>query len=82
MDLCSSWTSHLPDGLKVKEMVGVGMNEAELKANPHLTRYFVKDLNKSPILSEIKDASTDVLVCNVSVDYLVRPVVVFREINR
>ena len=58
------------------------MNEAELRANKHLTKFYVKDLNKSPKLEEISDNSTDVVICNVSVDYLVQPIPIFREIHR
>lgn len=58
------------------------MNEAELKANKQLTRSYVKDLNKGPNFEELSDNSTDVVICNVSVDYLVQPIPIFREIHR
>jgi hypothetical protein len=45
----SSWTSHLPDDLKVKRLVGVGMNEEELRANPLLTERRVLDLNQEQV---------------------------------
>jgi hypothetical protein len=49
LDLMSSWTSHLPDDLKVKRLVGVGMNEEELRANPLLTERRVLDLNQEQV---------------------------------
>ena len=58
------------------------MNAPELEKNPHLTKYFVKDLNVTPSLNEVEDESVDVVICNVSVDYLVKPVNVFSELRR
>ena len=82
LDLCSSWVSHFPETLQPTNMVGIGMNASELAANKHLTSYHVKDLNTAPSFPEILDQSIDVVICNVSVDYLVRPVEVFGEIHR
>ncbi|KAL3422880.1 hypothetical protein PVAG01_04627 [Phlyctema vagabunda] len=82
LDLCSSWTSHLPTDFRPKSVTGYGMNDAEMRANRHLTSYHVKDLNKAPSLSEIGDAEVDVVICSVSVDYLTQPLHVFREIGR
>lgn len=58
------------------------MNAPELERNTHLTKYFVKDLNVTPSLSEVEDESVDVVICNVSVDYLVKPLNVFSELRR
>lgn len=59
------------------------MNAQELAANRHLTEWFVKDLNVEPEFGErVESASVDVVVCNVSVDYIVKPVKVFDEIHR
>ncbi|KAJ5050810.1 uncharacterized protein L3040_002679 [Drepanopeziza brunnea f. sp. 'multigermtubi'] len=82
LDLCSSWVSHLPDALKPHSLVGYGMNRQELERNGHLTRFYVRDLNRSPSLEEVESESVDVLICNVSVDYLTQPVEVFKEMNR
>ncbi|RDW60074.1 hypothetical protein BP5796_11680 [Coleophoma crateriformis] len=82
VDVCSSWTSHLPETLKASRIVGYGMNAAEMKANKHLTSYYVKDLNTTPSLQEVEDSSMDVVLCNVSVDYLNQPVEVFKEMGR
>lgn len=82
LDFCSSWTSHLSDDLKPQRMVGFGMNEQELKANRHLTEWHVHDLNKDPRFKDLEDGSVDLVMCNVSVDYLVQPVKVFKEVFR
>lgn len=82
LDICSSWVSHLPADLKPQSMIGYGMNRAELSKNPHLTKFFVKDLNVDPKLEEVKDESIDTVICNVSVDYLTKPVGVFNEMKR
>lgn len=58
------------------------MNAPGLERNLHLTKYFVKDLNVTPSLSEVEDESVDVVICNVSVDYLVKPLNVFSELRR
>ena len=79
LDLMSSWVSHLrsaPD-----ELVVLGMNAAELAANPMATRRVVRDLNVDPDLP-FDDASFDAVTCCVSVDYLVRPVDVLAEAAR
>ena len=50
------------------------MSEAELKRNPVLTDYTVRDLNKEPKLP-YEDNTFDVITNVVSVDYLNRPLV-------
>jgi SAM-dependent methyltransferase len=82
LDICSSWVSHLPADLKPQSMIGYGMNHAELSKNPHLTKFFVKDLNADSGLGEVSDGSIDTVICNVSVDYLTKPVAVFNEMRR
>jgi SAM-dependent methyltransferase len=79
LDLMSSWTSHFPS--PPRRLVGVGLNAAELAANAALAERHVQDLNADPALP-FADASFDHAVCCVSVDYLVRPVTVFREVGR
>jgi hypothetical protein len=81
LDLMSSWVSHLPDDLELAEVIGHGMNEQELQANPRLTRHFVQDLNTSPALP-LKPDSFDAALCCVSVQYLCQPVAVFKEVRR
>jgi SAM-dependent methyltransferase len=63
-------------------MIGIGLKTLELQRNPQLTKFFVKDLKTTPNLSEIPSESTDIVICNVSVDYLTKPVQAFKEMNR
>ena len=57
------------------------MNEAELARNPVLTEFTVRDLNDDPQLP-YEDNSFDVVTNAVSVDYLNKPVEVFKEMHR
>jgi len=81
LDLMSSWVSHLPAEVAYASVTGHGMNAAELAANPLLSRWFVQDLNVDPILKLDDDAFGAACLC-VSVQYLQRPVEVFREVGR
>jgi len=81
LDLMSSWVSHLPADIAYGEIIGHGMNAAELAANPRLTRRFVQNLNRDPVLP-LADASVDAAMICVSVQYLQRPVAVLREVAR
>ncbi|XP_022946465.1 uncharacterized protein LOC111450516 [Cucurbita moschata] len=81
LDMCSSWVSHFPAGYKQERVVGMGMNEEELKRNPVLTDYIVQDLNVNPKLP-FEDNSFDVITNVVSVDYLTKPLIIFKEMSR
>ncbi|KFK29514.1 hypothetical protein AALP_AA7G144200 [Arabis alpina] len=81
LDMCSSWVSHYPAGYKQERIVGMGMNEEELKRNSVLTEYIVQDLNVNPKLP-FEDNSFQVITNVVSVDYLTKPLEVFKEMNR
>ena len=81
LDLMSSWISHFPRGEEPRGLTALGMNADELAANPVATDVVVHDLNLDPRLP-FHDASFDHATCCVSVDYLVRPVEVFREVAR
>lgn len=81
LDLMSSWVSHFPATLPLGQVIGHGMNAEELAANPRLTRSFVQDLNRDPMLP-LEDARLDAALCCVSVQYLTRPVEVFAEVRR
>ncbi len=79
LDLMSSWVSHFrapPLRLRV-----LGMNEFELARNPVAAERIVHDLNADPRIP-LDDESVDDVVCCVSVDYLTRPVEVFRDVAR
>jgi SAM-dependent methyltransferase len=81
LDLMSSWVSHLPAEVTYGLVVGLGMNEVELKENPRLDEYVVQDLNADPTLP-FADGEFDGVGCCVSIDYLTRPVEVLREVGR
>ena len=81
LDLMSSWVSHLPPEVKYHRMVGLGMNEVELKENPRLDAHVVQDLNANHTLP-FGDREFDGVGCCVSIDYLTRPVEVLREVGR
>ncbi|MCL6621681.1 MAG: methyltransferase domain-containing protein [Syntrophobacterales bacterium] len=81
LDLMSSWQSHLPPEPAPKALIGLGLNEKELQANPQLTGYVLHDLNQSPRLP-FEAASFDAVICNLSVEYLIRPFEVFADCAR
>lgn len=81
LDLMSSWISHLPEEVRYRHVAGLGMNRAELEANPRLDELRVQNLNTDPVLP-FQDASFDAVLIAVSVQYLLRPFDVFREIGR
>jgi SAM-dependent methyltransferase len=80
LDLMSSWVSHLPSTIK-GDVVGHGMNAAELAANPRLQDWFVRNLNVQPMLP-YDDNSFVAAVCCVGVQYLQQPDSVFADIAR
>lgn len=80
LDLMSSWVSHLPE-TPLGRVSGLGMNAEELAANPRLDDWCVHDLNRDPELPH-PAAAFDAVLIAVSVQYLVRPVEVFRSIAR
>jgi SAM-dependent methyltransferase len=81
LDLMSSWVSHLPPEIDYAEVIGHGMNAAELAANPRLTRWFVQNLNREATLP-LADATIDAAMVCVSIQYLQQPVGVLREAAR
>ena len=81
LDLMSSWVSHLPPELEYHRVVGLGMNEAELRRNERLDAYIVQNLNTNPELPFGEAGFDGVGIC-VSIDYLTRPVEVLREVGR
>ena len=84
LDICSSWVSHYPKSwlsTKTGKTTGLGMNKQELSYSTELDSYIVKDLNSDPSLP-FPPSSFSVVTCVVSVDYLVHPLAVFKEIAR
>jgi len=81
LDLMSSCVSHLPLDVAFERVCGLGMNQVELDANPHLSERVVHDLTRDPRLP-LDDGEFDACMITVSVQYLTRPVEVFRELAR
>jgi hypothetical protein len=81
LDLMSSWVSHLPPKIDYAEVVGQGMNAAELAANPRLARWFVQNLNRELVLALADDSFDAAMIC-VSIQYLQQPIAVLREVRR
>jgi SAM-dependent methyltransferase len=81
LDLMSSWVSHLPSDVEYGRVVGLGMNEAELKANPRLASWLVHDLNADQHLP-FEDGEFDAATICVSIQYLIHPVTLIRDIGR
>ncbi|MBV9895766.1 MAG: methyltransferase domain-containing protein [Chloroflexi bacterium] len=81
LDLMSSWVSHLPPEVAYRYVFGLGMNEAELAANPRLNGYMVHDLNARPSIP-LDTATFDAAAICVSIQYLTHPVEVLRDLGR
>jgi SAM-dependent methyltransferase len=80
LDLLSSWRSHWPAGFPKRRLVGLGLNAEEMADNPDLDDYVVHDVNLEPRLPFVPE-TFDAVVLTVSIQYLTRPLEVFREVN-
>ncbi|MEI6043157.1 MAG: methyltransferase domain-containing protein [Chloroflexota bacterium] len=81
LDLMSSYKTHLPADYKRGRVVGLGLNAVELQSNAQLDEYIIHDLNQHPTLP-YPDATFDVVLNTVSIQYLIHPLEVFREVGR
>ncbi|MGH3149036.1 MAG: class I SAM-dependent methyltransferase [Rubrobacter sp.] len=81
LDLMSSWISHLPPEIEYQRVIGLGMNEVELRRNERLDSFMIQNLNADPRLPFGTGEFDGVGIC-VSIDYLTRPVEVLREVGR
>jgi SAM-dependent methyltransferase len=81
LDLMSSWVSHLPEDVAYRRVVGLGLNQEELDANPRLDARIVRDLNREPRLP-FDDGEFDGAAICVSIQYLTQPVTVLRDVGR
>lgn len=81
LDLMSSWRSHVPGHLRLRDVVGLGMNAEEMAENPQLTSSVVHDLNRDPRLP-FGDREFDGAMCAVSIQYMTSPLPVFQEVRR
>lgn len=57
------------------------MNKFELAQNKQLSEYVVQNLNKNPQFP-FPDNTFDVVTCVVSIDYLNKPLEIFKEVRR
>ncbi|MCW8964274.1 MAG: methyltransferase domain-containing protein [Gammaproteobacteria bacterium] len=81
LDLMASWESHVSGTLDDIQLTGLGMNAAELDANPVMDGHVIQDLNKNPVLP-FDSETFDAVICTASVEYLVRPLDVFQQVQR
>lgn len=81
LDLMSSWRSHLPEASAPRAVVGLGLNAEELADNPQLSGFVVHDVNREPRLP-FDDGAFDGAACAVSIQYVLHPLRLFREVNR
>ena len=80
LDLMSSLESHLSK-VPEREVIGLGMNEDEMRRNPGLSSVVVHDLNRDPRLP-FEEGSFDAVICSGSIDLLTHPLEVVRDVAR
>jgi SAM-dependent methyltransferase len=80
LDLMAGFNSYLPEGLKA-HVIGLGVNEKELKDNTRLESYQQHDLNKEPVLP-FKDQQFDTIMCSFAIEYMTQPFEVFKQVAR
>ncbi len=81
LDVMSSYRSHMPRELGWSRLAGIGLNDVEMRENDQLTEHAVRDLNAEPRLP-YGDQEFDGAVVTVSVQYMTKPVEIFREVRR
>ena len=81
LDLMSSWVSHLPEEVAYAQVIGHGLNEKELAANPRLQRHWLQNLNKDQLLP-LESASVDATLIVAGWQYLQYPEAVAAELLR
>ncbi len=80
LDLMSSYQSHIPED-KNLEVIGLGLNEEEMKQNSRLKDYVIHDLNREPKLP-FGQEEFDVVVCDLSIEYITKPLELISDIKR
>lgn len=81
LDLMSGPNSYLPENTAPLDVTGLGLKECDLQANSALHQYVIHDLNSTPILP-FEDQQFDAVICSFSVEYMVQPVAVFKQVAR
>jgi SAM-dependent methyltransferase/FKBP-type peptidyl-prolyl cis-trans isomerase 2 len=80
LDLMSSVQSHLPMDMGL-EVVGLGLNQEEMDNNPIIQTSKVYDLNAEAAIP-FTDKEFDGVVCSLSIEYLLSPEQIMKEIAR
>ena len=81
LDLMAGANSHLPETPRAARVVGLGLHVGELARNPVLTESVVQDLNRDSDLP-FPDSTFDVVLNTLSVEYMTRPLALFRGVAR
>lgn len=85
LDVCASWVSHYPREFPhtMRKICATGISATELAFNDQVLSDCTvqRDLNVDPTLP-YPDASFDVVTLVVSIDYLIHPLEVLREVHR
>ncbi len=81
LDLMSSWVSHLPENVSYERVIGHGLNEQELAANPRLDQHWIQNLNGEQKLP-LADASVDATLIVAGWQYLQQPETIAAELLR
>jgi SAM-dependent methyltransferase len=83
LDIGAGTKTHLPSSLNLERLVGLGLNGPHLEQNDALDERVVFDLNRADIESfPFADDEFDAVVMTNTVEFLVQPRAVFREIWR
>ncbi len=81
LELLSDANTLIPDSVSAAEIVGIGFSNGKMQQNERLTRYTAQDLNKQMELP-YSDEYFDIIINNLSVEYLTNPIAVFKEAGR
>ncbi len=81
LDLMSSWVSHLPDDVSYERVIGHGLNEKELAANPRLDSHWLQNLNLNQEIP-LKSGTVDATLIVAGWQYLQQPEAVAAELWR
>ena len=76
----SDYGQHIDQKLETK-VTGLGLNINELEANSLLDERIIHDVNQDKRLP-FDDASFDIIVCSLSIEYVTRPLLLFDEVAR
>jgi SAM-dependent methyltransferase len=81
LDVMSSWRSHVPEQVRPTRLVGLGMSRPEMEDNPALSEIVIHNLNRDPVLP-FAEGDFDGAVVTVSIQYMTRPVEIFRGVSK